>query len=81
MKSLVEYILSPQWKLISVIWFLLSLVWLFCPPFDAVNQPGAVRSALEEANMSMIDMDGIAYTRGPGEFVLQVVSGNSENDW
>ena len=54
---------------------------VICPLFNAVNQPGAVRSALEEAKMNIIDIDGIAYTRGPGEFVLQVVSGNSENDW
>ncbi|KZT04628.1 glycoprotease [Laetiporus sulphureus 93-53] len=30
------------------------------------NLPGAVRRALQEANMSVTDVDGIAYTRGPG---------------
>ncbi|CCM04372.1 uncharacterized protein FIBRA_06545 [Fibroporia radiculosa] len=30
------------------------------------NMPGAVRRALEEASMSINDVDGIAYTRGPG---------------
>ena len=33
---------------------------------DLSLQPGAVRMALEQANMSIHDIDGIAFTRGPG---------------
>lgn len=30
-------------------------------------QPGAIRRALEEAGLGIMDVDGIAYTRGPGK--------------
>jgi len=30
------------------------------------NLPGAVRSALSQAGMTVVDIDGIAFTRGPG---------------
>ncbi|KAH8107829.1 glycoprotease family-domain-containing protein [Cristinia sonorae] len=40
-------------------------------PFVAIeahqrNMPGAVRRALDEAKMNVTDVDGIAFTRGPG---------------
>ncbi|KAG0698858.1 glycoprotease family-domain-containing protein [Suillus ampliporus] len=40
-------------------------------PFVAIeahqrNMPGAVRTALEQANIRIHDVDGIAFTRGPG---------------
>lgn len=34
--------------------------------WNTLLQPRAVRRALDEANMSMNDIDGIAFTRGPG---------------
>ncbi|KAF8586702.1 peptidase M22 glycoprotease [Ramaria rubella] len=32
----------------------------------ACHQPGAIRRALSEAQLSIMDVDGIAFTRGPG---------------
>ncbi|KAI0708167.1 peptidase M22 glycoprotease [Cerioporus squamosus] len=41
------------------------------------NMPGAVQRALKEANLSMRDIDGIAFTRGPGIPGCLSVCGNA----
>lgn len=34
------------------------------------SQPGAVRRALDHANITMQDIDGVAFTRGPGSYTI-----------
>jgi tRNA A37 threonylcarbamoyltransferase TsaD len=36
------------------------------------RQPDVVQQALREANLTMNEIDGVAYTRGPGTFLLQL---------
>ena len=35
-------------------------------------QPFAVKRALEEAKMKAVDVDGIAFTRGPGKAIVKI---------
>lgn len=35
-------------------------------------QPFAVKRALEEARIEAVDVDGIAFTRGPGDLIQNI---------
>ena len=42
------------------------------PPKSFPFEPFAVKRALEEAKMEAVDIDGIAFTRGPGEALAKI---------
>lgn len=50
--------------LISAIWY--PKILPFLPQFLTPSQPAAVRKALTDANLEMDEIDGVAFTRGPG---------------